>query len=105
MLLAFDVYVIAIADVIAFAAASHVDETVNGLTLAERLADVALGFFHSDLSGDDQLDVEVLWVGYFVVVHEVVVLNCKGNNLMAKMAYFFFFVMKKTLGIIIVVFL
>ena len=105
MFFALYVDVVAIAEVIAFAAAPDVDETVNGLTLAERLADVALGFFHSDLSGDDQLDVEVLWVGYFVVVHEVVVLNCKDNNLTAKMAYFFFFVMKKTLGIIIVVFL
>jgi hypothetical protein len=66
MFFALNVDVVAITEVIAFATAPDVDETVNGLTLAERLADVALGFFHSDLSGDDQFDVEVLWVGYFV---------------------------------------
>jgi hypothetical protein len=70
MFFAFNVDVVAIAEVIAFATAPDVDETMNGLTLAERLADVALGFFHGNLSGDDQLDVEVLRVGYFFVVHE-----------------------------------
>jgi len=61
----------AIADVVAFAAASHVDEAVHGLTLAECPADVALGFFHGNLSGDDQLDVEVLWIVDFFFCHDL----------------------------------
>lgn len=69
MVFAFDVDVIAIAKVIAFATASHVDEAVHRLALAEGLADVALGFFHRDLGSDNQLDVEVLRIGYFFVAH------------------------------------
>ena len=71
MLLAFDVDVVAIADVVAFAAASHVDEAVHGLALAEGPADVALGFFHGNLSGDDQLDVEVLGLVDFFLCHNL----------------------------------
>ena len=67
MLFAFDVDVIAIAEVIAFAAASYVDKTVHRPALTECLADVALGFFHGNFGGDDQLDVEVLWILDFFV--------------------------------------
>ena len=70
MLLALDVDVVAITEIIAFAAASYVDEAVYGFAFAERLADVAFGFFHGNLSRDDQFDVEVLRVLYFfLVVH------------------------------------
>jgi ribosome-associated protein len=69
MLLALDVDVVAIAKVIAFATASYVDKTVHGLALAECLTDVALGFFHGNLSGDNQLDIEVLWILDFFLCH------------------------------------
>ena len=69
MLLAFDVDVVAIAEVIAFATASYVDEAVHGLALAEGMADVSLGFFHRNLSRDNQLDVEVLRVDDFFLRH------------------------------------
>ena len=70
MLLALDVDVVAITEVIAFAAASYVDEAVHCLALTEGLADALLGFLDGDFGRDDQLDVEVLWVGYFFVAHE-----------------------------------
>ena len=71
MLLALDVDVIAITKVIAFAAASYVDEAMHRLALIEGLADIAFGFFHGNLSRDDQLDVEVLRVAYLFVGHGV----------------------------------
>jgi ribosome-associated protein len=71
MLLALNVDVIAIAEVIAFATASHVDKAVHGVALAEGTADVALGFFQGNLSGDDQLDVEILRILDFFLCHIV----------------------------------
>ena len=68
--LAFDVDVVAITEVVAFAAASHIDETVYGLAFRQGLADVSLGFFDRNLCRDNQFDVEVLRVLYlFLVVH------------------------------------
>ena len=67
MLLALDVDVVAITEVVALAAASYVDEAVHGAALAKRLADVTLGFFHGDFGGNDQLDVEVLGIVDFSV--------------------------------------
>ena len=69
MLLAIEVDVVAIAEVIAFAAASYVDKTVHRLALAEGLADVSFGFLHRNLSRNNQLDVKVLWVYYLFVTH------------------------------------
>ena len=69
MFLALDVNIVAIAEVIAFATASYIDKTVYSLALAEGLADVSLGFFHRDLGGDNQLDVEVLWILDFFLCH------------------------------------
>ena len=68
MLFALDVDVVAIAEVIAFAATPDFDETMHGLALTEGLTDVPLGFFHRNLSGDDELDVEVLRVDDFVLL-------------------------------------
>lgn len=62
MLLALDVDVVAIAEVIAFATASYVDETVHCLALAEGLADVLFGLVQRNLGSDNQFDVEVLRV-------------------------------------------
>ena len=67
--LALNVDVVAIAEVIAFATASYVDKTMHRLTLAEGLADISFGFFHRNLGGDNQLDIEVLWVYHFFVAH------------------------------------
>ena len=67
--LAFNVNVVAITEVVAFATASYVDEAVHRLALAEGLADVALGFLQRNLCSDNQLDVEVLRVSYLFVVH------------------------------------
>lgn len=69
MFLAFNVDVVAIAEVIAFATASYIDETVHCPTLAEGFADIAFGFFRGNLGRDDQLDVKVLWVDYFSFAH------------------------------------
>jgi hypothetical protein len=69
MLLAFNVDVVAIAEVIAFATASYIDETVYRPTLAEGFADIAFGFFRGNLGSDDQLDVKVLRVDYFSFAH------------------------------------
>ena len=69
MLLALDVDVVAITEVIAFAAASYVDEAVHGFAFAEGLADALLGFLDGNLGRDDQLDVEVLRVCYLGVAH------------------------------------
>ena len=49
MLFALYVDVVAIAEVIAFATAPDVDETVHGLALAEGTTNVLLGFFHRNL--------------------------------------------------------
>ena len=69
MLLVLDVDVIAIAEVVAFAAASDVDEAVHGFRFSECFADVLLGFFLRDVSRDDQLDVEVLGILDFFLCH------------------------------------
>ena len=68
MFLALDVDVVAIAEVVALAAASHVDETVDGFAFRQGLADAPLGFLNRDFSGDNQFDVEVLRVLYFLLV-------------------------------------
>lgn len=62
MLLAFDVDVVAIAEVISFSTASYVDETVYGPALAEDFADVLFGLVQRNLGSDDQFDIEVLRV-------------------------------------------
>ena len=49
MIFALYVDVVAIAEVIAFAAAPDVDEAVYGLAIAEGLADALFGFFHRNL--------------------------------------------------------
>jgi hypothetical protein len=69
MLLAFDVDVVAIAEVIAFATASYVDEAVHRLALAQGLTDIALGILQGNLSSDYQFDVEVLRVVDFFLCH------------------------------------
>ena len=69
MLLALDVDVVAITEVIALAAASDVDEAVHGFRFSEGFADVLLGFFLRNLSRDDQLDVEVLGILDFFLCH------------------------------------
>ena len=73
MRLALDVDVVAIAEVIAFATASYVDETMYRPALAEGFADVFLGLLNGDFGSNDQLDVEVLRVVYFVLMfrHEL----------------------------------
>ena len=71
MRLAFDVDVVAIAEVIAFAAASYVDETMHRLALRQGTADVPFGFLHGNLGGDNQLDVKVLRVLYFLLFWHV----------------------------------
>ena len=70
MRLAFNVDVVAIAEVIAFPTASYVDETMHRLALAEGLADVLFGLVQRNFSSDNQLDVEVLRVD------ELVLLRC-----------------------------
>ena len=60
MLLAFNVDVVAITEVIAFATASYVDETMHRPTFRQGLADVPLGFLGGNFGGDNQLNVEVL---------------------------------------------
>jgi hypothetical protein len=40
---------------------------MHGLALAEGVADISLGFFHCNLSRDNQLDIEVLRVDDFVL--------------------------------------
>jgi len=69
MLLALDVDVIAVAEVVAFATASYVDEAVHGFRFSECFADALLGFFLRDVSCDDQLDVEILWILDFFLCH------------------------------------
>ena len=69
MFLALDVDIVAIAEVVAFATASYVDEAVHRLALAQGLTDIALGFLHGNLSSDDQFDVEVLRVVDFFLCH------------------------------------
>jgi hypothetical protein len=71
MLLALDVNVVAIAEIIAFAAASYVDKAMHCLAIAEGLADVSLGFFQGNISGDDQFDVKVLGIFDFFLCHVV----------------------------------
>ena len=62
MFLALNVDIVAITEVIAFATASYVDETVYRLALAEGLTDVLFGLVQRNLGSDNQLDVEVLGV-------------------------------------------
>ena len=68
MFLAFDVDVVAIAEVIAFATASYVDETMHRLALAEGLADVLFGLVQRNFGSDNQFDVEVLRIDEFVLL-------------------------------------
>ena len=53
MLLALDVDVVAVAEVIAFPTASYVDETMHRPALAEGLADVLFGFVQRNLGSDN----------------------------------------------------
>ena len=68
MFLALDVDVVAIAEVITFATASYVDETMHSSALTEGLTDVLFGLIQRNLGSDDQLDVEVLRVDELVLL-------------------------------------
>ena len=69
MFLALDVDIVAIAKVIAFATAPYIDKTVHGFRFGKCFTDVSLGFFHRNLGGDNQLDIEVLWILDFFLCH------------------------------------
>ena len=88
MLLALNVDIVAIAEVIAFATASYIDKTMNGLAFAEGMTDVPFGFFHRNLSGNDQLDVEILWVVDFFLCHIFQYLVCKDMKSCDEFAVF-----------------
>ena len=62
MLLALDVDVVTIAEVIAFPTASYADKAMHNLALAEGLADVGLALVNRYAGRHDDFDVEVLRV-------------------------------------------
>lgn len=62
MLLAVDVDIVGVGDVIALGTASYVDEAVDGLALAKSVTDALLGVFNRDVRRHDKLDVEILGV-------------------------------------------
>ena len=69
MLFALDVDIVAIAEVIAFATASYVNEAMYGFRFGKCFADVLLGFFLRDFGGNNQLNVEVLRILDFFLCH------------------------------------
>ena len=89
MFLALYVDVVAIAEVIAFVTASHVDKAVNGLAFIESMADVLLGLFLRNLSSDNQLDVKVLRVLYFLLFwHGAVCFARKDRHFLSEWPLF-----------------
>lgn len=76
MLLALNVDVVAITEVIAFATASYVDETMHRLAFRQGLADVPLGLLVGDFGGDNQFDVKVLRVDELLLSVRHVLCNC-----------------------------
>jgi hypothetical protein len=76
MLLALNVNVVAITEVIAFATASYVDKTMHRLAFRQGLADVSFGLLVGDFGGDNQFDVKVLGVDELLLSVRHVLCNC-----------------------------